>query len=232
MTKFQLSVTGEVKYPGSYAILKEGDRISDYIERSGGLLNTAYIDGMFINRTNKYQVSFDEGYKRMADSLSLFKGLSVDGTIISKRFLSQFSNMIPIEWGLIRSGDNGYNYELQPGDQIVIPENKNVVNVMGEVGIQSIIPYREGADLDYYIRQAGGYTSNSIDGEEIVMLPNGKKWESGGWFTSDDEILSGSKIFVPMEIQVPTDPWKSIMRTTSIISSTAVLVLTYVTLTK
>ena len=227
-----ISVTGEVKYPGSYSILQEGDRISDFIERAGGLLNSAYLDGMYINRANKYQVSFDEGYKRMADSLTLMQGRTVDGTIISKQFMSQFSTMIPIDWELIKDGDNSYDYELLPGDQIVIPINKYVVYVMGEVGIQSSIPYKEGADLDYYIRQAGGYTLNSVDGDEIIILPNGKKAEMGGWFSSDDEILSGSKIFVPMEIKAQQSSWYYIRTISTVVSSTAIVILTYMSIAK
>jgi hypothetical protein len=38
-------VTGEVRYPGPYALTRKHERVSDLVERAGGLLTTAYTDG-------------------------------------------------------------------------------------------------------------------------------------------------------------------------------------------
>lgn len=38
-------VTGEVKYPGAYALTSKSERLSDLVQRSGGLLPSAYVDG-------------------------------------------------------------------------------------------------------------------------------------------------------------------------------------------
>ncbi len=46
-----LSVSGEVKYPGTYAILYEGERLASIIKRAGGLKQTAYIDGARLVRS-------------------------------------------------------------------------------------------------------------------------------------------------------------------------------------
>jgi polysaccharide biosynthesis/export protein len=38
-------VTGEVMYPGTYAILQDGERLASIIKRAGGLKQSAYVDG-------------------------------------------------------------------------------------------------------------------------------------------------------------------------------------------
>ncbi len=46
-------ITGEVKYPGTYTLLKEKETFSELIERAGGLTNEAYIDGTYIKRDSQ-----------------------------------------------------------------------------------------------------------------------------------------------------------------------------------
>ena len=44
-------VTGEVKYPGKYALIQKIDRLGDLVRRAGGLTNEAYPDGVFFKRS-------------------------------------------------------------------------------------------------------------------------------------------------------------------------------------
>jgi polysaccharide biosynthesis/export protein len=47
-------VGGEVKFPGSYTLIKKAERISDLISRAGGLTSEAYSDGVnFTRRRNR-----------------------------------------------------------------------------------------------------------------------------------------------------------------------------------
>jgi polysaccharide export outer membrane protein len=46
-----VSVQGEVQYPGKYALQTKSERISDVIRRAGGLTNEAYADGIVFVRT-------------------------------------------------------------------------------------------------------------------------------------------------------------------------------------
>ena len=104
---------------------------------------------------------------------------------------------------------------------------------MGEVGIPSTVPYKDGAGLSYYVKQAGGYLESSSDGDEIVIQPNGKKWESSGWFfIPNDAIESGAAIFVPGKIEMKSDAWPVIRDVVSVVSASAVLILTVLNLTK
>ena len=116
---------------------------------------------------------------------------------------------------------------------MVIPKDNHTVTVVGDVNLPSTVPYKHGASLSYYIRQAGGYTTTSDDGDEIVILPNGKKWESSGWFfIPNADIASGSTIFVPSRVVTTTNAWPYIRDIFTMVSSAAVLILTVHNLTK
>ncbi len=229
-----IRITGEVKFPGSYAILDEGERVSNFIERAGGFLNTAYLEGMFVKRANNYKTgAVGNKLKAIADSMSLASGATIEISYYDRAFLDQFTNRIPLEWDEIIDDNNSiYNLVLQPGDEIIVPDDDGVVYVSGEVGVESIVPYKKGEDLDYYITQAGGYTTNSSDDRVVVMLPNGKKWDSGGFLGSADDILSGTKIFVPTEVSVAVNHWEIVRDITSIVTSAALLVFTIKSITK
>ncbi len=46
----RVTIRGEVNFPGTYALLTKGDRVSDLINRAGGLLPTAYPEGAVFTR--------------------------------------------------------------------------------------------------------------------------------------------------------------------------------------
>lgn len=54
-----VSIEGEVLYPGSYILLNRNERISDLIRRSGGLTNEAYISGARLIRADDNFVGID-----------------------------------------------------------------------------------------------------------------------------------------------------------------------------
>ncbi len=49
-----VTVQGEVKYPGAYALKTRADRLSDLIQRSGGLTESAYAKGSIFTRKRQY----------------------------------------------------------------------------------------------------------------------------------------------------------------------------------
>lgn len=46
----KIVLTGEVKYPGTYTLLKENETFKELVERAGGLTNEAYLDATYIKR--------------------------------------------------------------------------------------------------------------------------------------------------------------------------------------
>jgi polysaccharide biosynthesis/export protein len=67
------------------------------------------------------------------------------------------------------------NLILVDRDSIYIPPYNSVVLVRGEVNSPaSAVAYVKGADLDYYIRSAGGGTTKADPGKAYVVQPSGK----------------------------------------------------------
>jgi protein involved in polysaccharide export with SLBB domain len=225
-----INVQGEVQFPGSYTILYEGEKLTDFLSRAGGFKNTAYKEGIYVKRGARILKRIETA--EIADTL---KKAYLDKPLYDREsFTKEFSDRIPIPWDEIADNNSSeYNLILHPGDVIVIPKNPDVVYVTGEIGIPSSVPYKKGASLSYYIKQAGGYIETSADGEEIVVQPNGKKWNSSGWFfIPNEEILSGSTIIVPSLIESTTDSWPVIRDVITVVSTAAVLILTVTNLTK
>ena len=224
-----VGVTGEVLFPGNYSILREEEKLYDFIKRSGGFKPTAYKAAIHIERNLRL---LERSYISIPDTL-LYKNKSV--SLFNPSLVADFSNRIPIDWEKVENDPNSlHNIVLWPGDRIVVPRDPDVVFVLGDVGIPCSVPYKKGMDVTYYIEQAGGYKETSAQGDEIVILPNGRKWKSSGFFLIPDEnILSGSTIIVPTLIDNEnTDTWSYVRDTFTILSSAAVVVISIINIAK
>ena len=224
-----VTISGEVTYPGTYTILRQGEKLFNFIKRAGGLKPTANMNGIYIERDQKL---FERSAIKIADSL-LYKSKSV--SLFNPNLISEFSKRIPIEWeDLVADTNSVYNIILKPEDIVVVPKDPQTVTVLGDVGVPSAVPFKEGKKISYYIKQAGGYRETSAKGDEIVMLPNGKKWEPSGFFLFPDSPLeSGSTIIVPTLIEYSnSNTWSVIRDIFTVLSSTAVIIISVINLTK
>ena len=66
------------------------------------------------------------------------------------------------------------NLPLLEGDSILIAPRVPLVIVEGEVNAPTSVPYRQGADIDYYVNAAGGRGARGDLGRVYVTQPNGK----------------------------------------------------------
>jgi protein involved in polysaccharide export with SLBB domain len=132
-------VLGEVKYPGPYTLKTKSERLSDVIERAGGLTADAYANGVV--------------FFRKADSVGR---VGVD---------------LP---AVLRDAKHVDNQVLYDGDSIYVPRYAAIVAVRGEVNSPVAASWVRGANIDYYVRGAGGGTAKGDAGKAYVLQPNGK----------------------------------------------------------
>jgi polysaccharide export outer membrane protein len=122
------------------------------------------------------------------------------------------------------------NIALEAGDSVHVPAYDPMVSVVGAVNFDAKVLYRQGADLGYYINQAGGYTNIAQKGQVTIMYPNGERASVGKFlfFGTSPRVQAGSTIFVPAK---PEDHragfnWDAFLtRSLTILSTTATLLI-------
>lgn len=180
-----VAVTGEVLYPGKYALQTKSERISDIISRAGGLTTEGYADGIvFVRKRDIADVNFttNEGGNRSRLSVPVRGRIGIE---------------LP---RILRNPRERDNLILQDGDSIFIPRYSGVVHVTGAVNSPIAVAYVPGRDLPWYVRSAGGPAVGADLGRAYVTQPNGKVEAAvRRRFAPDDQPKprAGGVIFVP-----------------------------------
>jgi polysaccharide biosynthesis/export protein len=144
-----VSIQGEVRSQGEYTLATKNDRLSDIVARAGGLTTSAYAGGIvFVRRRTANE--------RAGGDLPAQMRIGVD---------------LP---AVLRDPRTPDNITLVDGDSIFIPQYTPVVIVRGAVNSPTGIAYLPGADIDYYVRSAGGETTKGDFGRAYVAQPGGK----------------------------------------------------------
>ncbi len=185
-----VTISGEVRYPGTYTI-KKGERLSSLIERAGGFTDKAYLKGAvftrerirelqqrqineMVDRLEKELLSF--GTAEASTALSPEEAKIIDFEIKQKReFISKLRNIKAKGRMVIkidvpeRLKNTVYDIELEDGDSIYIPPDPKSIQVIGAVYNQTAFVYQPDKSPSYYINLAGGFTENA-DKKNIYIL--------------------------------------------------------------
>jgi polysaccharide export outer membrane protein len=133
-----VSLTGRVRYPGTFVLKNKAERLSDLIERAGGLTTDADSAAIIFMRDSVGRVGVD----------------------------------LP---RVLKDPDYVDNLLLFNGDSIFIRAYSPIVMVRGAVNSPtSAVAFVKGADIDYYIRAAGGGTAKADLKKAFVTQPSGK----------------------------------------------------------
>ena len=195
-----VQIDGEVIFPGSYVLLKEGERLSDVIRRAGGPTNQAFLRGASLTRqTTDEERAVQRAKQRMAnrDSLTVFDNVGAN-----------YSVGIELDKAVQRPGSE-YDIILREGDRIYIPEQQTTVRVSGNVLYPNAVTYVPGKSVDYYVSAAGGYGFRAKRSKTYIVYQNGNVRRTG---------VFSSKVEPGCEIIVPTRPERKGMTTGEIVS--------------
>jgi polysaccharide export outer membrane protein len=221
---YKVTVTGEVKYPGTYPISRNGTMLSQILKEArlteySDVQNVLVING---GADNPIAVRIDTLLPLLLlknfvfpSSDSLYFSYEVD-LLKSLKF-----NSIDVEKVISGAED----YELQDGDLIYVPPKNNFVYVFGQVNSPGFVSYEKGKDYRYYISKAGGFTGFARNGDVKVI-----KRKTFTWNDADDvEIEPGDYIFVPKKIvREPIYYWnlaKDIILTVGAVASTVATII-------
>ena len=174
--KINVSVAGEVEFEGDYALNVRNERLSDVIEKAGGLTEFAYIDGARLER----QMTPEE-YKQAQELMAMVKSnnqISGNDSIVVPTVSRTYSVGINLK-EIMENPHSAIDPVLQEGDVIVVPQYMNTVSVSGSVRKPNSVVYDPKMKLKDYINEAGGYAERARKSGTFILYPNGHIKELG-----------------------------------------------------
>lgn len=215
-----VTIDGEVLFAGNYVLEKRNERISDIVNRAGGLIEGAYVKGAHLQR----RLSEDE-YMARQETLRMAMSNSSnvgDSIALSKIDVASTYNVgISLEKALANPGTI-YDIVLQPGDNLFIPQEQSVVRVMGDVMFPNAVAYDPTRKLSYYIKQAGGYGQTAKKNKAFIVYLNGTVAEA----KRNTPIEPGCQIIVPSKPERENTNWTKVLSIATSFSSVAALAAT------
>ncbi len=168
-----VAISGQVKFPGRYSLKSKTDRVSDLLERAGGLTSEAYPEGV------RFYRSYTGGRPTGGDPLSPVLDQPREyqrPTGARDTVRRSVPERVGIDLAHVLD-DPGFrdNMVLMGGDSIHVPEFDPVVMVRGSVNSPGPVAFEPGKNLDWYVDRAGGYTQTGDQGHSYVTQPNGER---------------------------------------------------------
>lgn len=173
----RVSIEGEIIFPGRYTILSDNERLSDLVERSGGLTDEAFPSGATLIRTE--------------DNLGAVV-IKLDEVLNSPR--SEF-NFILKDGDIIRIPKQKEFVTIEGATKAETVLSDEAVNLNNRIHV----PFTSKKRALYYINAYAGGLSNNADRNGIfVEYPNGEVKRSSSilGITTTPKVRKGSTIKV------------------------------------
>jgi protein involved in polysaccharide export with SLBB domain len=193
-----ISVEGQIVFPGIYALERKDERISDIIQRVGGLNAQAYIEGATLVR--KFKISKQEADRKRNQFYELSDNSS-ESTVKIKEIKEESEESIGIQLRkAMESPGSPADMYLQDGDVIKIPKEPQTVRMQGEVLYPTSTRFISGLPFKHYISESGGFTELSAKKRAYIIYANGSVDRTRkllGLFNVYPKVEPGSEIVVP-----------------------------------
>ncbi|WP_165870278.1 SLBB domain-containing protein [Albibacterium bauzanense] len=212
-TQKTVRIEGEVLYPGSYAISKKDERITDIIKRAGGFTPFAYIKGASLKRvgtlslqagaTRDDQIALQMEKEESQQTLQTLTAIQQDQNVaLNQGELQQKTknDYVGINFTkILEKPEDKENLLLHDGDIIFIPKELQTVKVGGDVLSPVTAVYVPNRGLKYYISQAGGFSEQALKKRSYVVYANGSVKSTNNFIgiRTYPQIEPGAEIFVP-----------------------------------
>ena len=212
-------ISGAVVKPGSYN-MAAGETINDLIEKAGGVTENAYLfGGVYLNEEAK---TINKKSKQLLYELFLDNILSMSEKSNGANPFD-LSPIIGLAQELKNSEPNGRIVinlldedslnlnKVKDGDELIIPENNNVVYIYGEISSEGAVMFDQSKDLDFFVDKSGGFKKSADLSSIFILHPNGESElysKKRNIFESSPQnqikIYPGSIIFVPRALYKST----------------------------
>lgn len=215
-----VTVAGEVLFSGNYSLLKKNERLSDLINRAGGITPEAYIlGGRLIRKMN------DEEKRRERDVIRMaYSGEGKDSISTAKLAISE-TYTVGVDMGkALANPGSDYDIVLREGDMIYIPEYINTVKISGSVMYPNTVNWEKGKKLKHYVDMAGGYGDMAKKRKAYIIYLNGTVARAK---KSDSHLIQpGCEIIVPSKKEKKRLQLSEIMGMSSMTATMAAMIAT------
>ncbi|MGC7835181.1 polysaccharide export protein [Enterobacter sp. MF024] len=201
---YDVQVMGSYRGPSYFTVRKE-TRLHDLLNHIPIDPNMADYGSIYIMRKSvaaRQKEMLEDSLNRLERSVFTAPASS-DGeaSIRTKeaelvmRFVEKARKIQPL--GKVVVSDKGViaNILLEQGDQIVIPNKTDLIQVGGEVMMPQAVVFNKNASLEDYVAWAGGFTDRANDSRIAVVHANGlMEFKDGGDVMPGDQILVMPKV--------------------------------------
>ena len=197
-----VSVTGEILYDGTYALTNKNERLSDLVQKAGGVTPYAYVKGAkLMRKANAEEIA------RMKDVLEMMQREMGNASMDSLKLeaaTTTYSVGIDLEAALKNPGSDA-DIVLREGDQLILPELVNTVKINGAVMFPNTVAYNKKMTVKDYISQAGGFANGARKTKAFIIYMNGQVAKVNG--AGRGMVEPGCEIIVPIKDKTKAEKW-------------------------
>jgi len=229
VNQISVKMSGELKFAGNYTLENPNERISSLINRAGGLLPYADIEGAKLIRK---KVLVDTAQlKRLANATTSIKSRLNKDTVKIEESLAEstIDVAVDLEKAIQRPG-SASDITLKDGDELIVSRFLNTVSIEGEVLKPVSVQFEEGRSLGGYVSDAGGFSKNALRSRAFVIYPNGRSAKTTNFLGIRfyPKVKAGSTVYVPLKPeQKGFDPSKFGVLISALTSLSTVFVLLF-----
>ena len=228
-------LSGEFVRPGFYT-LRRGEKLSEVIERAGGLTHQAYPYGAVFTRESAKQAQ-REGFQRAARELNAAltyaavksnadaRGLAnIQATALQLQTVEAAGRVVIEADPTVLSVRPSLDVTLEPGDQLFMPKRPSSVTVVGDVLNPGTLQFVPGKSVRQYLKEAGGFQITADRSRVFIVYPNGaaEPYSTGfAGISGSPPLPPGTAIVVPKNL-LPFDWRRFAVDMTQILSQLAI----------
>lgn len=207
-----VQISGSYNGPSFYSV-KKGTRLLDLLSHIEVDPKAADYKNVYIKRESvveQQKLLIEQSLQRLERSIFTAPASSDGEALIRAReaemvvqFIDRARRVEPLGKVIVADNENVANIRLEQGDEIVIPEQSDVIQVSGEVLMPQAIVFNENATIEDYIAWAAGFTERADADQIVIVHANGLSRfvtldENGYWFkgTQHNTLRPGDQILV------------------------------------
>tara|TARA_R110002126_G_scaffold10245_45_gene46622 strand:- start:7415 stop:10150 length:2736 start_codon:yes stop_codon:yes gene_type:complete len=213
-TNREITLAGEVRFPGTYKV-RQGERLSDVIQRAGGLTDNAFAFGAVFTREQiqKKEAAQMEKLLEQLKSDVATRALSTERAQATPKdsmyLLRELGKIEPVGRLVINleqivAQNPLYDLAVEDQDMLHVPRYNRAITIVGEVQYAGSHRFDGALSVEDYLNLAGGFRKRADDDRVYIVRADGSVAlpDSGGWFSSNKtSLLPGDTLVVPLDTE-------------------------------